>query len=150
MVTFVLLLAVNWVAFFDLQGGSFARKLLDLRVMGYTVPEAEMFARGLSFEEKTAYREVYLILDFVFIGFLCALLYALSQAITSCRIRRGLLVATVVFAAMDLSENTLVPQIIDGDFELAKWASLATQLKFAALGIAAALVVMSWRKGRFE
>ncbi|MCY4181227.1 MAG: hypothetical protein OXD48_13320 [Litoreibacter sp.] len=150
LVTFVLFLATNWVAFFDIQGGSFSQRLLDFRVFGYTAQEAEMFSRSLSFEEKGAYREVYLILDYVFIGFFGALLYALSQTIPTRRTPVILLGVIVAFVVLDICENLMVSQFVGGQFALAGVAGWVTLSKFVAVALVAVILLLTWRKKGFS
>lgn len=150
LVTFVLFLATNWVAFFDIQGRSFSEKLLDFRVLGYTATDAETFVSTLSVEEKDAYHEVYRLLDFVFIGFLCGLIYALSQAMRSPNARSALLLATLLFAGLDITENMLVPAIIEGDLQNADLAGWMTFAKFLAIFGVAVILLATWRRKGFS
>ncbi|MEM6407148.1 MAG: hypothetical protein AAF700_01890 [Pseudomonadota bacterium] len=150
LVTAVLLLATTWVSYFDIQGRSFANKLMDFRLLGYTAVDAETFVSTLNIEEKDAYHDVYRILDFVFIGFLCALLYALAKAMQRAGARSALLLATLLFVGLDITENLLVPAIIEGDFSRADLAGWVTLLKFLAISGVGVILFVTWRRKGFS
>lgn len=146
VVAFVLLLASNYVAYFEIEVMSLGGRVLDLRPLGYTPTEAQEFALGLSFEARQAYTNAYLILDVVFIGFLTALLVTIAGTLRPRRFWWAITACAAAFALADLAENVMVYHIVWGDASNAAAASLATRIKFAALLLAAAATITSWRQ----
>ncbi len=147
-VTAVLFGAVSYVAFFKVQQGSFTNKLLDLRVLGYTPKEAVTFAGNLGAEARSAYLDVYLILDAGLILFLSALLYACATALRPRRFWQVAIGFTAIYALADFAENYLVAQLVMGASHGARLASWMTAIKFAALSLAFASLIQCWRQGR--
>lgn len=145
-VTFVLFLAVNWVAYFDIYTASLGGRLLDLRPTGYVPDEVTQFSLGLSFEAREAYSNVYLILDMAFIGFLTALLWQVAALLRPRRFWWLIAGLAVAYAAADLAENYLVYHIVWGEMSYGPQASMATRLKFAALLLAGATIITCWRQ----
>ncbi len=152
LVCFVLLAALNWVAYVEIQLPSDASKLLDLRPFGYDYEAVSSFAYALQYASQDAYNKVYLPLDYLFIGSVFAVLWL---AVTGSRHVRFWWI-TVFFAAgfvvADVSENLMVSQIIN-DFQgvdtgIAAKASVATVTKFMCLAMAILSAGLVWLSGR--
>lgn len=151
LVCFVLLAALNWVAYFDIQLPSDTTKMLDLRPLGYDFEDASAFAYALQFASQDAYNKVYLPLDYLFIGSLFAVLWLISVGFRKQRFWWVIVVFASAFVAADVSENLMVSQIIN-DFQgedtgLVARASFATVTKFSCLLGAVICSVVFWRKG---
>lgn len=146
VVTAVLFGALNYVAIVDLGSWAGDSRLLDLRPLGYRGDEVQRFVKLLSFEAREAYKNVYLILDTAFIGFLTALLITIAGWLRPRRFWQVVTGFALLYAAADLAENYLVSQIIAGDASRVELTSLMTRIKFASLLLAAAAMITSWRQ----
>lgn len=159
----VLLAALNWVAIFQVQDRVFPPDLMDFRAFGYGQDDVQMFVSGLSFEQAAAYRDVYLILDILFIGCSFALIMTIAGGFGRSGLWWLIPVFAVAFSVTDLGENYLVAQMVDGEFGashgffarlaamlglqgFAPLASLFTQVKFASLLLVLAGLLICWRQ----
>ena len=151
IVAVVLLCALNWVAYFDIQLVSDTTRMLELRPFGYSYEEAEAFSYALQFSSMDAHRDVYLPLDFALIACLVGLIVSVSLWSRPHSLWWGPVVFALLFAAADITENLLMVQIFARkalDAQITSWASMATQMKFGSLALALISAFALWRAKR--
>lgn len=152
LVSVVLLAALNWVAYFDIERASDTTRMLDLRPFGYNFDDVSAFAYALQYSTKDAYNKVYLPLDYLFIGSLFALLWLVASSFRPRRFWWVIVAFAAGFAVADVAENLMVSQVMN-DFQyedtgLAARASTATVTKFGCLLAAGLCSLGFWLKGR--
>jgi len=134
IVTAVFFGALTYVAYVRL---GFAGQLPDLNPLGAS--------------ESQIRNGTYRPLDFGFLVCLTVLLALVARILRPRRFWWAVLGLALIFCAADLAENYLLAQFInDGaqpdDSQRAGWINLSTRIKFAALLLAAAAAITSWRQ----
>lgn len=148
IVTAVLLGALNYVALVRL---GFAGQVPDLNPLGASEMQILAFRDALGFEGRALFNGTYRPLDFGFLVCLTGLLALASQMLRPRRFWWAVMLFGIAFGLADLTENTLMAQLINAepsaqDAALAAQINLATRIKFAALCLAGAAAITSWRQ----
>ncbi len=148
----VLYLAVAYVAFIRLGGITGGLKLMDLRFEGYDLDAVQTYSRALGVAGLELYRETYLILDYTFLTALTALICRLAWLLNTRWFGWIAGLAGLAYFGFDIAENTKLLSLLSAhpealDSMQADQAALYTQVKFAALAIAALALFTGWRRG---
>lgn len=149
VVTVVFLGAVSYVAYVRL---GFAGQVPDLNPLGASEAQILAFRDALGFEGRALFNGTYRPLDFGFLVCLTALLALVARMLKPRRFWWLVMVFGMTFGIADLAENTLMAQMVnsepsDQQGRLAVQINMATRLKFAALCLAGAAAITSWRQG---
>lgn len=148
IVTAVFFGALAYVAYVRL---GFAGYLPDLNPLGASESQIRGFRDALGFEGRALFNGTYRPLDFGFLVCLTVLLALVARILRPRRFWWAVLGLALIFCAADLAENYFLAQFInDGaqpdDRQRAGWINLSTRIKFAALLLAAAAAITSWRQ----
>lgn len=109
----------------------------DLRPFGYSELQAEDFLNALSDEGRALYAGLQHDMDRVYPALLFAWFWLTFVRLWHPPVLWGLLFLAGVGCAADYAENAAVAQLLDGfDSQVARWASLMTMLKSAAVTVA--------------
>lgn len=152
VVVVVLYLSLAWVAYVRLGGLSGGLVLMDLRPWGYDLEGVRAYVTALGFAGGEMYRDVYLLLDAVFLTALTVLLLVLAVSFRAHWLGWVAGIAALGYFGLDIAENLTVSEMIGTapaaltETQVAK-AVVLTQGKFAALVIAAASLFAAWRRG---
>jgi len=149
VVSIVFLGALNYVAFIRL---GFAGQVPDLNPLGASEAQILAFRDALGFEGRELFNGTYRPLDFGFLVCMTALLVLVARMLRPRRFWWLVMVFGVSFGLADFAENMWMARIInaepnDQQDQLAAQINVATRVKFAALCLAGAAAITSWRQG---
>jgi len=149
VVTVVFLGAVSYVAYVRL---GFAGQVPDLNPLGASEAQILGFRDALGFEGRELFNGTYRPLDFGFLVCMTALLALVARMLRPRRFWWLVMLFGLGFGLADLVENMLMAQMVnaepnDQQGQLAAQINIATRVKFAALCLAGAAAITSWRQG---
>lgn len=152
LVTSVIVGALNYVAFVRL---GFAGQIPDLNPLGASPEDIICFRDALGFEGRALFNGTYRPLDWAMITCLTGLLILVAWFLKPRKFWWTVAVLGLFYAGADIFENqrlAIVVNVVSHPQEASYLAqiNLATRVKFAALLLAGAAILTSWRQPKGE